>query len=396
MPTFASIGLHPAVRSRLVVVAASQNRGSTADNATAPTTTATRPLESPHSLLLHSKEEWRLKGTDDNVTVVAPHEVIKLRLQVAKSMHHATVCGKRQRHIADQVSFARGQNQDRSDRDVDDESFKSGKFKVSRIDGFLSVSDSLHWQNNLQRRPCLSSGVPDWDLFVADNSISSHNCRHSGLIGRAETHGLAWGTVVQLSGGPGVGKTQMALQWTAAAAQQNVQVHYIVPAHASCNSLVQRLIQILGGIEPTDPTLPFLSKVRFHSFRDDCELLLILSELEQEWNGESGSTILQTVKDVPWLLVIDGWSPLISTLKPWRWQRLVLLYHGIVLVVTSSSSSSSSWGSVHLHLDSAGRMICNRHPQQDKVGTLIPVFSSFGKEDESSNIPLANTGEYKI
>eukprot|EP00977_Amphora_coffeiformis_P001837 scaffold353_cov185-Amphora_coffeaeformis.AAC.65 len=371
MPTFASIGFHPALRSRLVV-ATGQQQSQPNNNDNGVEVTMTRPLETPHSLLLNA-HAWRLRGASDDphqtrapTTAVAPHEVIALRRQVARSLLDQTKCGKRQRQIQQQ------QQQDDNNNDTT---------KRVRLDGFLSVSDILAWQSmQTRQQPSLCTGMAAVDALLSDtpNSVVTSSLLIVGeetnskdeetttsTIGRG---GISWGTVLQISGGPGAGKTQFALQLAAIAANRNIKVHYFVPAFASPTSLARRLAQLLlmaDGDGGNTTVAAALSNILLDTFGDPHELVLALAQFEdKEWHHSSDNQSLR-------LIIVDG-SSTTSLPPPRTWHRLARLYHVIVLVVTPATTASI--GSIHLHVgNNDSRAVCQKHPQREKIGTVLSL-----------------------
>jgi len=378
MPTFASIGFHPALRSRLFVATGQpqtnhqQNNNISTD---AHVTATTRPLETPHSLLLNP-HSWRLRSdnSDDpdqttRTTVVAPHEVNSLRREVARSLHDQTKCGKRQRHIREQNQ--RDDNNDHTKRRIS-------------FNGFLSVSEILSWQStHTRQQPTLCTGMATVDALLSDTpdsnaslflGVETHSNNKDNESSNNTTGGISWGTVLQVSGAPGVGKTQFALQLVTDAVNNNVKVHYFVPAFAPPISLARRLAQLLllmthgtGGT-----TAAALSNVVFDTFGDPHELLLTMAQYEDnEWNNS---------ENPPRLIIVDG-STAINLPQPSTWHRLARLYHAIVVVVTPATAAC--FGSIHLHVGNDGRVDCRKHPQREKVGTVVPLSGklSFVSDD---------------
>lgn len=385
MPTFASIEFHPAVRSRLVVAPGQSQQppqqrrhhvNHKKDAAEDGAAAAARPPESPYSLLLN--QEWRLRHINDtsmdtaaatsSTTLVAQSEVTQLRQQVARKLIQQTVCGKRQQRI-------RQDNQNNNKR--------------LRLDGFLSVSEMISWQSTLlaTRQQPLCTGVASLDALLSTDAALP---RPAASPERAcpplpFRMGLSWGTVLQLSGGPGVGKTQLALRWAVAAAttttmtDSNTRVHYLVPAHASRISLARRLAELVDGTRGTAGSATAvigregaLSNILLDTFRDEQELALALAQLEHENHHPR--------HDRPWILIVDGITTTANgSTRPRTWHRLVRLYHAIVIVVTPTSSSS--FGSIHLHMEAPGRVLCQKHPQRGKVNTVIFLTSDTPSSD---------------
>lgn len=432
MPTFQSIGFHPALRSRLVVATGKTFNNSTNNDSVVQF----RPLETPHSLLLTHPQEWRLRSSNSSnnetettttTTVVAAHEATNLRRKVASSILAQTSCGKRQRQVRDDLmSLASSLSQPQNNNDNDSETRASANFpKGIRLDGFLSVSEMLQWEAKLQKeqsRKPLCCGLPSLDALVAheptattttvspslhpDNnneSVEESTLFDSSILQTTPSMGLSWGTVVQLSGGPGVGKTHVALRWAAAAVAAGLstpqlpsasatsnsysgKVHYFMPAHASTTSVAKRLAQIVA--HPSH-----LNHVVLDMFRDRHELLVLLAQCEATWSNSCNSN--SSSATLPWLLVVDGISA--KAIDARRWHRLVRLYHGIVVLVTPSSTAPpSSVGTIHLHMTgdgSGGSVTPNgnivnlvKHPQWDKIGSSCMPLQTVGGTVSVDNI----------
>ena len=231
----------------------------------------------------------------------------------------------------------------------------------------------------------LCSGHEGLDQFVADDTF----CPNPATTGDVPV-GLTWGNhVVQLSGGPGVGKTQLALQWALSAAATTAtpapsiadtdvpdsttpscRILYLVPAHASVMPLARRLADLQQqqtSFNPVDTNI--LSRIVLDSFRDEQELSIILAQFEEQIALSAGKD------EPPWLLIIDGYGTA-QTQQPQtkRWKRLLRLYkNGMVIVVTSITTSS--FGTIHLRLlNSLGHVQCIQHVQRDKVGAIVSLY----------------------
>lgn len=368
MPTLASLGFPPALCSRLVVAT-----GPATDTTTvsAPVNGSNRTRITPQALLTQSA--WRLlpAASDDTTaaaaspptaaaaTPVAVHEVQALRQQVAAAWIAHTAMGQRLRHIHKKISTIE------PTADAEPGNSTSRPSKRLRLDGFISVADLSQWESTLSNgEPRLSSGLASLDALVGDRI----DTRGEGGFPPFTTHdGLAWGNMLHLSGPAASGKTQLALQWMAAAV--GVRTTYLAGvAGPSLATLAQRLAS-LNPQRLADTTLD--------SFRDETELALALAAVEQACVHHP---------DAPWLLVVDGVVDVTgarsdqSRLRR-RLARLARLYHGIGIVV-GGRASTMALGTVHLRLSPPvagadrlhGRL--EEHPRSAKVGQTLQLSLS--------------------
>lgn len=352
MPTFQTIGIHSEIHTRLVTEDAStalgQNRVRNASNFRSSSENDTTNqqsgmlslpytrIETPHALLSRNPRMIRLLEKSDEKELprtksIPLSEINQLRQKVAYAMIEHSSGGHRAKRIRSCTTPQSSIGHDINSSDDTTTLCKATERATStKFTGTNTALELFHFHRLHHLGKSFSTGCPSLDDILAMpmeyQCLATHSYPPSTTELSDCSRGIPLSYISQISGPPGVGKTQLALQTAALALTSNqAKVWYICSTAASIFPCAKRLQDILTKKFGSVTALTVLGDTEFLSASNEYELLQSLVTIESRLDANEAENPRQEC-----LIVIDALTTMLINEDHDMYSDIILALKGLV------------------------------------------------------------------